>query len=66
MARRAERKVYAEFLTNVAVAWFTAGIIVPGIALKFDGTQLQGVIVATAASLLCLKLATLMAKGRTL
>lgn len=55
-------KVYTEFFTNLAVAWFTAGIIVPGITQKFDVTQLQGVGIATTATLLCLKLATRVSK----
>lgn len=59
-------KVYSEFFTNLAVAWFTAGIIVPGITLRFDVTQLQGVGIATTATLLCLKLATRVSKRGTL
>lgn len=30
--RVAEQKVYADFFTNAAVAWFTAGIIVPSVS----------------------------------
>ena len=54
--------MYVDFLTNLAVAWFTAGIIMPGLTLKFEIVQLQGILVALIATFMCLRIANQIAK----
>ena len=56
-----ESKVYSEFFTNLAVAWFTGGIITP-LLIKpkgFSETMISFLGIISAFS--CLKLATFFA-----
>jgi len=58
-----ERKVYTEFLTNLAVAWFSAGVIAPLFTPVRGVLQFLGLIVAMIGCLICLRLAVLIQRG---
>lgn len=57
-----ERKVYSEFLTNLAVAWFSAGIIAPLFNPAPGLSKFSASLVAVVTSLISLKLAVLFIK----
>lgn len=59
-----EGEVYSEFLTNLAVAWFSAGVIAPLFAPAAGILKFSGSLIAISACLLSLRLAILFAKGR--
>lgn len=54
--RTVEPKVYADFFTNAAVAWFTAGIIVPSLStpksVPETGPSILIGLIGTALSLM--------------
>ncbi len=52
-----EAKVYSEFLTNLAVAWFSAGIIAPFFTPAIGIFRFSGSPLAIIACLISLKLA---------
>lgn len=58
-----EEKVYCEFLTNLAVAWFSAGVIAPLFTPPERVFKFLLSLLAVSASLISLKLATLFVKG---
>ena len=57
-----EQKVYSEFLTNLAVAWFSAGIIAPLFTPAVGIFKLSASLIAIVACIISLRLATLFAK----
>ena len=58
-----ESKVYSEFLSNLGVAWFSAGVIAPLFTPITGLFRLSGSLIAVAACWISLKLAVLFAKG---
>ena len=62
MRNRGSDTMYVDFFTNLAVAWFTAGIILPGLSLKFEIIQVQGVLIALVATFMCLRIANQIAR----
>lgn len=58
-----ERKVYSEFLTNLAVAWFSAGVIAPLLTPVVGILRFSGSLIAVVSCLLSLRLAILFTKG---
>ena len=59
-----EKKVYSEFLTNLAVAWFSAGIIAPLFTPAMGIFKLSASLIAITACIISLRLAVLFNKGR--
>jgi len=51
--------VYSEFLTNLAVAWFSAGVIAPLFTQNRGWMGILNSMIALVASLVSLKLAVL-------
>lgn len=64
MSVEQENKVYAEFFTNTAVAWFTAGIITPIFTRTFDETTIILELIAMLATMLFLYFAIYFAKRK--
>jgi len=58
-----ERKVYSEFLTNLAVAWFSAGVIAPLFTPLNDLLKFSNSLLSMVACLLSLRLAVLFSRG---
>ncbi|QQG40892.1 MAG: hypothetical protein HYV37_01040 [Candidatus Levyibacteriota bacterium] len=58
-----ERKVYTEFLTNLAVAWFSAGVIAPLFTPMRGIGQLTGSVLAIIICFVCMQLAVMFEKG---
>ena len=56
---KSENKVYSEFLTNLAVAWFSAGIIAPLFTPGVGIYKAIYSIIAVIACFISLRLATL-------
>ena len=63
MLTQAEQNVYSDFLTNLAVAWFFAGVIAPFISPLGTG-KLAIPLAAGVASWISLQLAIFMRKGK--
>jgi hypothetical protein len=61
-----ESKVYIDFLTNLAVAWFSAGVIVPLFTPAFGAYKAYTSIVAIVGCLVSLKLAVVFSKKKIL
>lgn len=53
-----EFKVYSEFFTNGAVAWFSAGVIAPLFAKQIGVRELLASVIAILFCFVFLKLAT--------
>lgn len=58
-----EKKVYTEFLTNLAVAWFSAGVIAPLFTPLRGVAQFSASVMAMIGCLICLRLAIWFEKG---
>lgn len=59
-----EQKVYSEFLTNLAVAWFSAGVIGPFLARPKNVREIVSLSLAgVLGALLSLRFAVLTSKG---
>jgi len=57
-------KIYSDFLTNLAVAWFAGGIIAPLMNGSINSKVIFLGLVALTASILSLYFAATMNKGR--
>jgi len=57
------KKVYSEFLTNLAVAWFSAGIIAPLFTPLVSVLRFSNSLASLIACLVSLRLAVLFDKG---
>lgn len=55
-------QVYSEFLTNAAVAWFSAGVIAPLFTKALGAKELLASIISIIACLAFLRLATVFGK----
>ncbi|PJE68989.1 hypothetical protein COU96_02250 [Candidatus Shapirobacteria bacterium CG10_big_fil_rev_8_21_14_0_10_38_14] len=55
-------KVYSEFFTNGAVAWFSAGVIAPLFTKKLSLKEILASLIAIISCFLFLKLTTLFNK----
>jgi len=58
-----EQKVYSEFLTNLAVAWFSAGVIAPLFTPLTNLLKFSNSLLSIVACLLSLRLAVFFSKG---
>jgi len=58
-----EQKVYSEFLTNLAVAWFSAGVIAPLFTPLSGFLRFFNSLIALIACLFSLRLAILFKEG---
>ena len=57
-----ERKVYSEFLTNLAVAWFSAGVIAPLFTPIKNIFGFLTALIAVLAGLLSLRFAVMLVR----
>ena len=64
MKNRGEFEVYVDFLTNLAVAWFTAGIIAPLFTPIGEKMRILSYLMAVSACFISLKLAVFFKKGK--
>ena len=58
-----EAEVYSDFFTNLAVAWFSAGVIAPVFTSSMGLTGFVGSFVSLVACLFSLKFAVSFRKG---
>ena len=56
---RGEDKVYSDFLTNIAVAWFSAGIIAPLVTPLSGTPKFSGSFIGIIGCIISLRLAVM-------
>jgi hypothetical protein len=57
-----EKQIYKDFLTNLAVAWFSAGIIAPLLTPSLGIFKLTGSFIAVFGCIISLQLAIIFTK----
>ena len=61
--RKSKAKVYSDFLTGTAIAWFSAGIITPLFTKRFEIIDLIFAVIGILVAMVSLKIAVEYKRG---